>query len=134
MSEEKPKRNPAVGIMPDIDPREKPIIPRPQGHSWRQIGVLVMILVAVLTVVVILHLSEREIVVGFVAAGAGVLVAQTSSESRVERMNERDPLHAICSIVGGMSEKGLWVFTREEEQAVEKLQRILKRFRGELPR
>jgi hypothetical protein len=134
MSEEKLQRNPVEAMLPDIDPGEKPTIPRPQEKPWRQVGVLLVIGAAIGIIATVFHLTERDVRLGLCALLTGLALGDMYGRSEVRRANERDPVAAICRTIESMDENGHWIFSAAEEQAVARLQRILKMFREKMPR
>lgn len=117
---------------PDPDYDGPPLLhpPRPKSYTWVFFAVPILIGIIATT----FHLTGYELSIGLAAFLGGLGLGAISGERRVTQANEKDPIRAICRMAGQMSENGHWVFTREEELAVEKLQRILKRFREKLPR
>lgn len=104
--------------------------PQPKSHTW----LLFVIPIVMGIIVVTFDLTEKESALGFFALLLGLGLGAMYGERKVTRANEKDPIRTICRTVEGMSENAYWVFNRREEEAIEKLQRILKTFRKRLPR
>lgn len=117
---------------PDPDYDGPPLLhaPRPKSCTW----VLLMIPILIGITAATLQLAENELLLGIPCLLVGLGLGAISGERSVTRANEKDLVRTVCRAVELMDENGDWVFTRHEELAVEKLQRILKSFREKVPR